>query len=115
MLSETAHASDVFSGILKPSPGKGILIHQIRGPEEKIHEATSLAANYLVACHQLILNTYYPKDHDLQKWFARWYVGEYRPLFLWATEAGTPATSDQDKPDSSPPAKSTTTIKDVSK
>ena len=95
MLSKTAHASDVFTGVLKPSPRDGVLIHQIRGPEQKIREATSLAANYLVACHQLILNTYYTKDHDLQKWFARWYVGEYRPLFLWATGAGTPHGPEQ--------------------
>lgn len=48
MLSEVTHASDVFSGVLQRSVGRGINVHEVRGPVEKIKEVTSLAANFLM-------------------------------------------------------------------
>ena len=85
MLSESAHASDVFTGVLATDADKGVKVHLLRGPGEKIKEVTSLAANYLVWCHHQVLTTYFTQDHDVMKWFTQWYVGEYRPFFLWAT------------------------------
>jgi hypothetical protein len=92
MLSESAHASDVFSGVLFSNKGKGIKVHPLRGPGEKIKEVTSLAANYLVWCHHQVLNTYFTKDHKVMKWFVQWYAREYRLFFLWAItpESRTP-------------------------
>lgn len=54
---------------------------------EKIKEATNLAANYLVSCHTLLLETYL-KNHDIQKSFACWYVEDYREVFMWAVSPG---------------------------
>lgn len=78
MLSEPAHGSDVFSGVLRSSPGKGIRVNQIRGPEEKVSEITKFASTYLINCHQLLLLTYVQRDHKLLKWFLGWYVDSYR-------------------------------------
>jgi hypothetical protein len=87
MLSEAAHASDVVSGLLRRNGMDGIEVHQLRGPLEKAKEVTSLSANYLVWCHDKILKTY-RKDHDVQNWFVRWYVDDYRPFFMWAITPG---------------------------
>lgn len=83
MLSENAHAADVLSGVVSVSKEKMLKVHMLRGPVEKIKETTSLAANYLVSCHTLLLETYL-KHHDIQKWFTRWYVEDYREGFMWA-------------------------------
>lgn len=88
MLSEPAHASDVISGILRNWPGEGILVHQIRGPEEKVEQIANFGATFLLNCHHLLLSTYVPKDHELVKWFTKWYLQDYRPFYLWATKSG---------------------------
>ena len=87
MLSESAHAADVFSGVVSVSKEKKLEVHILRGPVEKIKEATTLAANYLVSCHTLLLETYL-KNHDIQKSFAHWYVEDYREVFMWAASPG---------------------------
>jgi hypothetical protein len=86
--SEIAHASDVWSGVLRPVSGKGIEVHLLRGPEERVKETTNLAANYLVDCHQQIQKTYMGAKREFNNWFAQWYFGDYRPFFLWATAPG---------------------------
>jgi len=83
MLSEIAHASDVLSGVLRHKPGGIVEVHSLRGPDEKIKETASLAANFLVWCHNLLLDTYL-KGHDRHKWFVRWYIEDYRSSFMWA-------------------------------
>lgn len=87
MLSESAHAADVLSDVISVSKEKKLEVHMLRGPVEKIKEATSLAANYLVSCHTLLLETYL-KNHDIQKSFARWYAEDYREVFMWAVSPG---------------------------
>lgn len=83
MLSESAHAADVLSGVISVSKEKKLEVHMLRGPVEKIKESTSLAANYLASCHTLLLETYL-KNHDIHKWFAHWYRDDYRECFMWA-------------------------------
>jgi hypothetical protein len=87
MLSEVAHASDVMSGIVLISETKELSIHQLRGPVERVKELVSLVANYLVWSHHHLLSTYL-KEHDIHKWFNRWYVEDYRDFFLWAISPG---------------------------
>lgn len=87
MLSESAHAADVLSGVVSVSKEKMLEVHMLRGPVEKIKEATSLAANYLVACHTLLLETYL-KTHDIKTSFTHWYVDDYREGFMWAISPG---------------------------
>jgi Family of unknown function (DUF5677) len=82
MLSESAHASDVLSGVLRRKEERMVEVHKLRGPVEKTKETASLAAGYLVGCHNLILDTYL-KGHDLHQWFVRWYIGDYRSSFMW--------------------------------
>jgi len=89
MLSESAHASDVLSGVLRRKEERTVEVHTLRGPVGKIKETVSLAANYLVWCHDLLLNTYL-KDHVLQKWFVRWYIEDYRSSFMWAISPTPP-------------------------
>ena len=87
MLSESAHAAAVLSGVVSVSKEKKLEVHMLRGPVEKIKEATSLAANYLVSCHTLLLETYL-KNHDIQKSFTYWYVEDYREGFMWTVNPG---------------------------
>jgi len=87
MLSEAAHAADVLTGIVSQTEDRKLQVHMLRGPVEKIKEVTSLTAGYLISCHNLLLNTYL-KSHDVQRWFADWYVAEYRSCFFWATSPG---------------------------
>lgn len=87
MYSEVAHSSDVVSGILQRGAGKSISVHRLRGPVEKIKEATSLAANYLVWSHHHLLNTYL-KGQERHAWFMRWYKDDYRKFFSWAVTPG---------------------------
>ena len=89
MLSESAHASDVLSGVLRPKDERTVEVHTLRGPVGKLKETVSLAANYLVWCHDFILKTYL-KDHNLQKWFVRWYIEDYRSSFMWAISPTPP-------------------------
>ena len=91
MLSESAHSSDVLSGILRRKGEKIVEIHKLRGPIEKIKEAGNLKANYLVWCHNLLLDTYL-NGQDIQKWYLRWYVEDYRSAFMCMT-APTPVIS----------------------
>ena len=83
MLSQSAHAADVFSGVLSWTEERTLQMHKLRGPVEKIKETTSLAANYLVWSHNLFLEIYL-KGHDIQKWFTQWYIEDYRSGFMWA-------------------------------
>lgn len=89
MLSESAHASDVLSGVLRYKPGGTIEVHSLRGPVEKMKEAGNLAAHYLIRCHNILVTTYL-NGHDLQKWFARWYDQDYRSSFMWSTSPTPP-------------------------
>jgi hypothetical protein len=83
--SEVAHASDVLSGVLLSYPGRGVRVHRLRGPLERLKETTNLAANYLVDCHLRIQKAYFPDIHPMAQWFAQWYFGPYHPFFAWAT------------------------------
>ena len=87
LLSGSAHASDVFSGVLEHGGGRSIRVHRLRGPVEKIKEATSLAASFLVWSHHRLLNTYL-KGHGVQTWFSHWYVEDYSEFFNWAITPG---------------------------
>jgi len=86
-LSEGSHASDVMTGIMHITPTKELVIHQLRGPVEKVKELTSLAGNFLVWSHNHVLATYLAA-HEVQHWFTRWYGEDYRAFFLWATTPG---------------------------
>lgn len=84
MLPESAHGSDVLSGVLRRREERVVEVHKLRGPVEKIKEATSMTAGYLVRCHNVVLDTYL-KGHHLHKWFTRWYIEDYRTSFMWVT------------------------------
>jgi hypothetical protein len=83
MLSESAHAANVFSGVLSRTEERTLEMHKLRGPVEKIKESTSLTANYLAWSHNLLLDTYL-KGHAVQNWFTKWYIEDYRSGFMWA-------------------------------
>jgi len=86
-LSEGAHASDVMSGIVHTDESKKLSIHQLRGPDEKLMQSVSLAANFLVLGHNHLLSTYL-NGHEVQLRFSRWYLQDYRDFFMWSTSPG---------------------------
>ena len=91
-LSGVAHTSDVLSGVMQRSPGHAE-IHQLRGPEQKMEEVTSMCVNYLINSHHLIHQAYLKSDESMTKLFHEWYM-EYRPFFLWKTSRRDPMPQD---------------------
>lgn len=87
-LSGVAHTSDVFSGVLERLPGN-VEIHQLRGPEQKMEEVTTICAGYLLDAHLLIHQTHLKSNEGATQMFKDWY-SNYRPFFLWKTNRKDP-------------------------
>ena len=81
-LSGVAHAEDVFSGLMDRDPGRSFSIHQIRGPEQKMHEVAMLSDTFLLFAHNHLVSTFLTPDHAMTIFFRKRYK-QYRTFSLW--------------------------------
>lgn len=85
-LSEIAHSADVITDRLGVSEDGKTLMMPLRGPANRTLKMwATTTSTYLLQCHSLIIEFYFPPDDSMRKSWQAWYTA-YRKFNKWLSE-----------------------------